>query len=120
MAALLFVGIHDWAVAIAADHGRSLRGGVGWGITVELAFYSFVLLLMAQAVAALRWPARRIWVAASAWLVFMVLMVLMANPFAAWSHPYRFILLLVCAALGFATVLAGQVLWQNRLVSPRV
>jgi hypothetical protein len=113
-AALSFVVLHDAAVAVAADHGRSLRGGVGWGVTVQLACYLFGAWVLLQNVAALRWPARRLHLCAAAWLTFAVLLTLLANPFGSWSHPYRFLLLQLCALAGFALSWAGQCLWPRR------
>ena len=112
---LLFVGLHDLAVRVALELGRSLRGGVGWGLTVQLAFYAFAILLLMFNVAAISWPARRVHLAMLAWGTFAVLLTLLANPFASWSHPYRFLLLQVCALAGFGLSLAGQSLWSRHL-----
>jgi len=110
-AVLLFVYLHDAAVSIAASRGRTLRGGVNWGITVQIALYVFVFLSLLQNAAALRWPARRIRLAVLAWLAFAVLLTLLGNPFASWAHPYRWALLMFCSAAGCALSLVGQSVW---------
>lgn len=116
---LLFVGLHDFAVSVALERGRGLRGGVGWGLTVQLALHAFAALLLAFNVAALVWPARRVRLALAAWLTFAGLLTLLANPFASWSHPYRYLLLQSCALAGFCLSLAGQSLWSRRLYDPQ-
>lgn len=113
-AVLSFMMLHEVAVMVAADHGRSVRGGVGWGITVQLALYLFGAWVLVQNVAALRWPSRRLHLFLAAWLTFAVLLTLLANPFGPWAHPYRFLLLQLCALAGFALSLAGQCLWPLR------
>lgn len=111
-AILLFAYLHETAVSMAVARGRTLRGGVSWGITVQLAWYVFVFLTLLQNVAALRWPARRMRLAVLAWLVFAVLFTLLGNPFGSWAHPYRWALLMFCSAAGCALSLLGQGLWQ--------
>jgi hypothetical protein len=113
-AVLSFRVLHDAAVTVATDHGRNLRGGVGWGITVQLAFYLFGAWVLLQNVAVLRWPTRRLHLFLAVWLAFAVLLTLLANPIGPWSHPYRFLLLQLCALAGFALSLAGQCLWPPR------
>ena len=113
-AVLSFMMLHEVAVMVAADHDRSVRGGVGWGITVQLALYLFVAWVLVQNVAALRWPSRRLHLFLAAWLTFAVLLTLLANPSGPWAHPYRFLLLQLCALAGFALSLAGQCLWPLR------
>ncbi|QKE64854.1 hypothetical protein HNE05_16350 [Aquipseudomonas campi] len=111
-AILLFVYLHETAVSMAVARGRTLRGGVSWGITVQLALYVFAFLTLLQNAAALRWPARRMSLAVLAWLVFAVLFTLLGNPFGSWAHPYRWALLMFCSAAGCALSLVGQGLWQ--------
>jgi len=109
---LLFLGLHDSAVVIAAERGRTLRDGVGWGIAVYLATYIFALLVLLQNVVALYWPAKRVRSAILAWLVFAMALTALFNPFGSWAHPYRFMLLLLCAAIGFFLSWMGQSLWH--------
>jgi peptidoglycan/LPS O-acetylase OafA/YrhL len=118
-ALLLFVGLHDLAVTLALEHGRSLRDGVGWGLTVQLALFAFAVLALLQSLAARLWPARRARLALAAWVVFAALLTLLADPFGSWSHPMRYLLLQCCAAAGFALSLAGQQLWTSHLSDPR-
>lgn len=113
-AVLSFMLLHDAAVMVAADHGRNVRGGVNWGITVQLALCFFGFWVLLQNAAALRWPSRRLHLFVAAWLTFAVLLALLANPFGSWSHPYRFLLLQLCALTGFALSLAGQYRWLHR------
>ncbi|WP_369960301.1 hypothetical protein [Pseudomonas benzenivorans] len=111
-AVLLFVYLHDAAASMAVARGRTLRGDISWGITVQLALYAFAFLTLLQNVAALRWPARRMRVAMLVWLIFAVLLTLLGNPFGSWAHPYRWALLMFCSAAGCALSLIGQGLWQ--------
>ena len=108
LALLLFAGVHAVAVAIAVERVQHLRGGVSWGLTVELAFLAFACLVLLQGLIAWFWPARRAAAALLAWLLFAGGLTLLADPFGSWSHPYRFLLLQACAAVGFVVLLLGQ------------
>jgi hypothetical protein len=99
--------VHDRGVDLARHLGRTLRGGVGWGIALLVIFTVFVLLVLIQAVATLRWPARRIAMALAVWLVVAGLG-LLTGPFGTGGHPYRFLYLLACCAAGLCVLLAGQ------------
>jgi hypothetical protein len=116
-ACLLSVLLHDLGYALAAELGRSIRGGVGWGGLLCLAFAAFILLALVQNLAALRWPARRTSIALAVWLVFAVVFTLLGDPFGSWGHPYRFLYLLLCAGAGFGLSLAGQNVLLRRIPS---
>lgn len=116
---LLVVLLHDLGYALAAELGRTVRGGVGWGGLMRLALAVFALLTLVQNCAALRWPEKRWHMAVAAWLLFAVPFTLLCDPLGNLSHPYRYLYLLCCTAAGVCLSLAGQQLflrWRQRHV----
>ncbi len=117
---LLVVLLHGFGYALAAELGRTVRGGVGWGGLMRLALAVFALLTLVQNCAALRWPDKRWHIAVAVWLLFAVPFTLLCDPLGGWSHPYRYLYLLFCSAAGVCLSLAGQHLflrWRQRHVS---
>jgi hypothetical protein len=117
---LLVVLLHGLGYALAAELGRTVRGGVGWDGLMRLALAVFALLTLLQNYAALRWPDKRWQIAVTIWLLFAVPFTLLCDPLGGWSHPYRYLYLLCCTAVGVCLSLAGQHLflrWRQRHVS---
>jgi hypothetical protein len=113
LSSLLLIKLYALGHELAREAGRTLRGGVGWGLLASaLQVAWFPLLILLQNLGALLWPQRRLQLALGSWMLFALPLLLLAPPWGSWSHPYRVAYLLSCAAVAVALSYIGQRLLQ--------
>ena len=109
LSSLVLLVLYGLGHELAQQQGRPLRGGLAWGLLAgALQLCWFPLLMLLQNTGALLWPVRRLQLALGAMALFVLPLLVLAPPWADWSHPYRSAYLLFCAAAGIALSYAGQ------------